>query len=80
MTNWLIGTVLACLLVTIAPSALAVDRERAAAIAQQETRGRVLGVTESERRGDPVFLVRVLTPSGEVRVIVVDARTGAVRR
>ncbi len=62
-----------------APLAFAIDRDEAAAAAAQATGGRVLAVEASSRNGDPVFLVRVLTPSGEVRIVVVDARTGALR-
>ncbi len=62
-----------------APPAYAVDRDQAAAVAQQATGGRVLAVEAARRNGDAVFVVRVLTPSGEVRVVVVDARSGALR-
>ena len=57
----------------------AIDRDQAAERAQQLSGGRVLAVEASERNGEPVFVVRVLTPAGEVRVIVMDARSGRVR-
>ena len=62
-----------------APLASAIDRDEAAARAQQRTGGRVLAVERVEQDGRPVFKVRVLTPSGEVRVVLIDARTGAAR-
>lgn len=62
-----------------APFALAIDRDQAAARAQQATGGRVLAVDEAQQDGKPVYRVRVLTPAGEVRVVVIDARTGKVR-
>ena len=69
----------AAALVLAAPLALAVDRDEAAARAQHSTGGRVLAVERAEQDGRPVFKVRILTPSGEVRVVLVDARTGATR-
>lgn len=71
--------VLALALSLATPLALALDRDQAAARAQQSTGGRVLAVDKAEHDGKPVFRVRVLTPSGEVRVVVVDGRTGAIR-
>lgn len=56
-----------------APLALAMDRDEAAARVQQQTGGRVLSVERSEQGGRPVFKVKVLTPSGDVRIVVVDA-------
>ncbi|PTD95880.1 PepSY domain-containing protein [Pseudothauera lacus] len=70
---------LLCAGTLLAAPAHAVDRDEAAAIARQTTGGRVLAVEAGRRNGDAVFVVRVLTPSGEVRVVVVDARSGAVR-
>lgn len=55
-----------------APSVWALDRDQAAAQVQRSTGGRVLAVEQAERDGRPVFRVRVLTPSGEVRVVVVE--------
>jgi uncharacterized membrane protein YkoI len=79
MRNAVIRLALACVLGLSAAFAHAVDRNQAAAVAQQATGGRVLAVESGARNGDPVFLVRVLTPGGEVRVVVVDARSGALR-
>ncbi|MFN3987660.1 MAG: PepSY domain-containing protein [Rhodocyclaceae bacterium] len=71
--------VIACALALGAAPAAAMDKQQAAAVAQQQTGGRVLAVEQGDHNGDPVFLVRVLTPSGDVRVVVIDARTGAMR-
>lgn len=56
-----------------APLALAMDRDEAATRVQQQTGGRVLSVERSEQGGRVVFKVKVLTPSGDVRIVVVDA-------
>lgn len=79
MPTLLLRLALIGLIAIASPFALAIDRDEAAARAQQATDGRVLAVESGSRNGDPVFLVRVLTPSGEVRVVVVDARTGVLR-
>jgi len=70
--------VLAAILLLAAPQeALArASRDDAAAIAQRMTGGRVLSV-ERIRQGDrEVWRVKVVTPQGEMRVIVVDVETG----
>lgn len=59
--------------------AAAIDRDGAAAAVQQSTGGRVLAVDRGEKDGQPVFRVKVLTPSGDVRIVIVDAKTGALR-
>lgn len=71
---------LVLLLALGAPSAWALDRDQAAAQVQKSTGGRVLAVEGGERDGRPVYRVRVLTPSGEVRVVVVDAGAGGSGR
>jgi uncharacterized membrane protein YkoI len=54
----------------------AVGRDEAAAVAQRETGGRVLAVERSDDGGRAVWRVKVVTPRGEVRVVLVDATTG----
>lgn len=71
--------VLICALALVSPLVFAIDRDEAATRVQQSTGGRVLAVDASTKNGDPVYLVRVLTPDGEVRVVVIDATSGAVR-
>lgn len=39
---------------------------------RRETRGRVLSADTEERDGDAVHRIKVLTPSGRVRVLTVD--------
>lgn len=80
MRACLLRSILVVLLVLGSPFAFAIDRDEAALRAQQATGGRVLAVEAATSNGDPVFVVRVLTPSGEIRLVVIDARTGAVRR
>lgn len=79
MLSILLRVMLVCALALASPLVLAIDRDQAAMRVQQQTGGRVLAVEAATRDGAAVFLVRVLTPDGEVRVLVVDARTGALR-
>lgn len=53
-----------------------VSRDDAASTAQQASGGRVLSVEKTERDGRTVWRVKVLTPQGAVRVILVDAASG----
>jgi len=56
-----------------------VSRDEAAAVAQRQTGGRVLAVERAEAGGRPVWRVKVVTPRGEVRVVLVDVATGQPR-
>ena len=53
-----------------------VSRDDASTVAQQVSGGRVLAVEKTEREGRPVWRVKVLTPQGEVKVILIDAVSG----
>ena len=53
-----------------------VSRDDAATVAQQVSGGRVLAVEKTEREGRPIWRVKVLTPQGEVKVILIDAASG----
>jgi uncharacterized membrane protein YkoI len=64
------------LLAGAAPAWAAASRDDAAAVAQQQSGGRVLSVERSESGGRAVWRVKVVTPRGEVRVILVDVETG----
>lgn len=65
--------VCAALLAGSAGAALAhATAAAAAAAAQRETGGRVLSVDRADAGGRPVWRVKVVTPSGEVRVVVLD--------
>ena len=44
---------------------------------RRETGGRVLSADESSQDGRRVYRIKVLTPSGHVRVYVIDAQSGA---
>ena len=52
------------------------SRDDAAAIAQRVSGARVLSVERAERGGRPVWRVKVVTPRGEVRVILIDVASG----
>lgn len=66
----------ALLLAATAATWAAASRDDAAAVAQRASGGRVLAVDKSDAGGRPVWRVKVVTPSGEVRVILVDVATG----
>lgn len=74
----LLITLLSVLLMTLAPAWADVSRDAAATAAQQASGGRVLAVDKAERDNRPVWRVKVLTPSGEVKVILIDAASGRV--
>lgn len=58
----------------------AVSRDEAAALAQRAAPGRVLAVEQGVHVDNkPVWRVRIVTNSGELRVIVIDADTGRSR-
>ena len=61
------------------PAWAAASRDDAAATAQRETGGRVLAVERSESDGRALWRVKVVTPRGDVRVILVDVATGQTR-
>ena len=74
---------LACALALAAASVAAwadIGRDEAAEAAQRASGGRVLAVERAQAGERPVWRVKVLTPSGEVRVILVDAATGRTLR
>jgi uncharacterized membrane protein YkoI len=53
-----------------------VSRDEAAATVQKTSGGRVLAVDKSDRGGRAVWRVKVVTPQGEVKVILVDVASG----
>jgi len=63
-----------------APAWADVSRDEAAAMAQRETGGRVLSVERAEVDGRLVWRVKVVTPRGDVRVVMVEAGGGGSRR
>lgn len=73
----LLMTLISALLMALALPAWAdVSRDDAATKAQQASGGRVLAVEKAERDGRPLWRVKVLTPQGEVKVILIDAASG----
>ena len=73
-----VRTLLAAMLLAVAglPAWAAVSRDDAAALVQRGTGGRVLAVERADAGGRPVWRVKVITPRGDVRVILVDVATG----
>ncbi|MDO8318814.1 PepSY domain-containing protein [Rhodoferax sp.] len=53
-----------------------VSRDDAASMAQKTTGGRVLAVDQAQREGRPVWRVKLLTPQGEVVVVLIDVASG----
>lgn len=68
----------ALLLACAVPAWADISRDEAAAVAQRVASGRVLAVERAEAGGKPVWRVKILSPQGEVRIIVVDAASGRV--
>ena len=66
----------ALLLTLTLPAWADVSRDEAVATAQRSSGGRVLSVDRAEQGGRAVWRVKVLTPRGEVRVILVDVASG----
>jgi len=70
----LLTTLITALMLTLSlPVWADVSRDDAAATAQQVTGGRVLTVDQAQREGRPVWRVKLLTPQGEVIVVLIDA-------
>jgi uncharacterized membrane protein YkoI len=72
----LVNLTCALLLAAAAPAWADASRDDAAAIAQRVSGGRVLTVERAQAGNRPVWRVKVVTPSGDVRVILVDAASG----
>ncbi len=56
-----------------------ISADTAAARASGKTRGRVLSTRRKARKGHDVYIVRILTPGGRVKRVVIDAKSGKVR-
>lgn len=73
----LLTTLITALMLMLSLPAWAdVSRDAAAAMAQQATGGRVLAVEQVQREGQTVWRVKLLTPQGEVIVVLIDAASG----
>lgn len=66
----------AALFAAALPAWADVSRDDAAAIAQRVSPGRVLAVERAEAGNRPVWRVKLVTPGGDVRVVLVDMATG----
>lgn len=68
------------LVVLVPVATAAVSREEAATLAQQKVPGRILAVERGLHVDNSViWRVQVLTAAGEVRLVVLDEKTGRVR-
>jgi uncharacterized membrane protein YkoI len=75
----LVSALLCSVLMVLAVPAWAdTSRDDAAAIAQRISGARVLSVERAERGGRAVWRVKLVTPRGEVRVILIDVASGRV--
>ena len=72
----LINLVYGLLMALAMPAWADLSRDDAAAVAQQASGGRVLAADMAEHAGRPVWRVKVLTPRGEVKLILIDAVSG----
>ena len=74
--NLFILPIFAALVVLATPAWADLSRDDAVAAAARISSGRVLSVEKAESAQRPVWRVKVVTPQGEVRVILIDAVTG----
>ena len=75
----LVSALLCSVLMVLAVPAWAdTSRDDAAAIAQRASGARVLSVERTESGGHAVWRVKLVTPRGEVRVILIDVASGRV--
>jgi uncharacterized membrane protein YkoI len=74
--KFLTTLITALMLALSLPAWADVSRDDAAAMAQKATGGRVLAVDQAQREGRTVWRVKLLTPQGEVIVVLIDAASG----
>ena len=74
--KFLTHVITALLLALALPAWADVSRDDAAAMVQKATGGRVLSVEQTAQGGRPVWRVKVLTPQGDVMVVLIDAASG----
>jgi uncharacterized membrane protein YkoI len=74
--KFLLVLISAFMLALATPAWAEVSRDDAAAVVQKSSGGRVLAVDRTEREGRPAWRVKVLTPQGEVKVVLIDVATG----
>jgi uncharacterized membrane protein YkoI len=74
--RWIAALLCALVLGAATPSWAQVSRDAAAAVALRISGGRVLAVDRTEADSRTVWRVKVLTPSGEVRVVLIDMASG----
>jgi uncharacterized membrane protein YkoI len=72
----LTALITALMLALSLPAWADVSRDDAASMAQKASGGRVLSVDQVQREGRAVWRVKLLTPQGEVIVVLIDAASG----
>ncbi len=73
-------TVCALALALAAPARAQMGRDQAAAAAERQTGGRVLAVDRIASGSGAMWRVKVVTPRGEVRVVLIEADEGSSMR
>ena len=74
--NLAVRLLLSLLLAGSAPAWADVNRDNAVSIAQRASGARVLSAERTDAGGRSAWRVKLLTPQGEVRVILIDAASG----
>jgi uncharacterized membrane protein YkoI len=74
--KFLFALISAFMLALARPAWAEVSRDAAAAVVQKSSGGRILSVDRAEREGRPVWRVKVLTPQGEVKAVLIDIASG----
>jgi len=74
--NNLTSLIAACFVVLAMPVWADVSRDDAANAAKVASGGRVLAVERAEREGRQIWRVKVLTPQGEVKILLIDVASG----
>lgn len=72
----LVTPIAALMLVLAMPAWSDISRDAAVVMAQTLSGGRVLSVEKIEREGRLIWRLKVLTPQGEVKMILIDAASG----
>jgi uncharacterized membrane protein YkoI len=60
----------------VAPALANISRDEAVAIAQRKTKGRVLSIQKAQSSERDIWRIKIVTASGEIKVIMVDMKTG----
>jgi hypothetical protein len=64
--------------ITLAAKSDQLSMDQAAAKVREQTGGRILSARAENKKGRTTYRIKVLLPSGHVRIVRVDAATGAM--